>query len=129
MPKKIIEYNADSILHYPGGADLSGPTLEKARNEVAMYWDPDYDLVQIRRISDTVTVAGYIGFNRRKGVYFWLTPDRSCRKFDPSTGKLGEKVKIPAGTLKEIENYKKTVSDAKKKFREMRKKKRTWGMF
>lgn len=123
MPKKIIEYNADSILHYPGGADLSGPTLEKARSEVAMYWDDDYDLVQIRRLSNTVQIAGYIGFHRRKGVYFWLTPDRSCRKFDPATGKLGERVKIPKGTLKEIENYKKKTAAAKKWFREQQKKK------
>lgn len=122
MAKTIIEYNAHSILHYPGSADLSGPNLSKARSEVAKYWDRDYDLVEIRRLSDTVATAGYIGFHRHKGVYFWLTPDRSCRKFDPNTGKLGAKVKIPKGTLKEIEDYKKKTAAARKWFREQQKK-------
>lgn len=123
MAKYVIEYNANSIKHYPKGADLGAHNLDDARSEVARYWKYDSDLIQIVRLSNTARSVGYVGFNRRTGLYFWLRNDRTCRAFDPMTGKLGKSMRVPAGTFKAIEDNKKTIAEFKKWAREQRRKK------
>lgn len=105
---KMIEYGASSLTR-SGGADLDGKDTNQIRKDVVAYWDDDSDLVCIWRATDGRPLTGYIGFNRRTDLYFWISADGVCRSFDPKTGALGKQMKIPnatatKGLIKRYEN-------------------------
>lgn len=118
------EYGSDSLLH-GGGADLSGPDLNYIRKDVVAYWDMDHDLVEIRRLGANGSIrAGYIAFNRKKGMYHWYDRNHVCKEFNPNTGKLGKTVKVSQKLIAELKGYEKREAERMAKYREKEKAKK-----
>ena len=109
---KMIEYGASSLTR-SGGADLDGKDASQIRRDVVAYWDEDSDLVCIWRATDGRPLTGYIGFNRRTDLYFWISADGVCRSFNPKTGALGKQMKIPNATATKdlIKRYEKRIKE------------------
>lgn len=109
---KWIEYGGTSLLSR-GGADLMGPNMNYVRKDVVDNWDYDSDLVHIDRIAPGLPTVGYLGFNRKKGLYFWISANGSCRAFNPLTGGLGKTMRAPAKVRDIIRSYEKKMAAQK----------------
>lgn len=107
------EYGGTSLRG--GGADLMGPNMDYIRRDVVDTWDYDSDVVEINRMNSGLTTVGYIAFNRKRGFYHWITATKTCREFDPATGKLGKAVPMPDAVRSIIADYEKKMAEKKAK--------------
>lgn len=90
--RPYIEYVAVS-LDEGKHADIDANNVAQIRAGIAREWSGKKDLIQIRR--SMTNIPGYVGFDRSKGLYFWVNRDSTCRAFNPNTGVLGKTVALP----------------------------------
>ena len=115
-----VQYNATSVFTRKG-SDLPDIKTRGVRHTVGNYLgEMNANVYHIYRPTEKGQVnVGYVGFNRSKGVYFWINRDGECKAFDPRTGLLGKKMVPPKGTKEAIRRFEKENREIAKRNRRL----------
>ena len=100
--KPYSEYVAVSIdvgMH----GDIDANDLSQVRKAIAEHWGERKDLIRIGRAYPLYRFnLGYVGFDRSKGLFYWIDPEGVCKVFNPANGRLGPMMRIPPADRKLI---------------------------